>query len=388
MKPLSYAAVTAALGLFACAGNVNPQEPADPPADTQAVQLTPARVAHFNALKSSKVAVQITRTDLVSDQPGALHQDPTLVNAWGIAFNPSGVAWISANGNGVAALYDAKGGPVAQPITVPGLGDTSAPTGQAFNEDTAAFRGDHFIVVTEDGTIAGWAGGASFETRVDASGRNAVFKGLALSSFQGTRRLYAADFRNGTVDVFDDQYNPIKTQGGFLDVDIPTGFAPFNVAASRGTLIVTYAMQDDMKHDDVKGVGNGFVDMFDGDGVLLARLATRGALNSPWGVAVAPWDLGGLSQRLLIGNFGDGRINIFRVDNPDGPPTPTFEGQLNMGAGQPITIDGLWALSFGVGAGGFDTHALYFTAGPGGEMHGLFGVLQFQTTLTTLMGKP
>lgn len=379
MRPLSFAAVAAVLGLYGCAANVSPQEPADPPADTEALG-TP----QFNALKSGKTAVQVTRIDLVSDQPGARNTDPTLVNAWGLAFSPSGTAWVSSNGNGLAELYDAQGRNVAMPVTIPGGSETAAPTGQVLNEDTAAFMGDRFIIATEGGTIAGWATGTgtSAETRFTST-RGAIYKGLTLSSFQGTRRLYAADFHNGSVDVFDAMYNPIKTSGGFRDVNLPKGFAPFNVVAAHGAIIVTYAMQDDMQKDDVKGAGNGYVNLFDADGNFLSRLASKGTLNSPWGVALAPWDLGSLSQRLLIGNFGDGRISVFAIGNDAGQPTAVAEGTLIERPGRPLVIDGLWALSFGPGAGGFDTHSLYFTAGPMDESHGLFGVLQLQTELHT-----
>lgn len=322
---------------------------------------------------------QLTRTDIVSDLPGALVLDETLVNAWGLAFSPSGIAWVSSNERGLAELYNSAGAAVRAPITVPpppGSPGPAAPTGMVFNASALTFGGDRFIMSTEDGTIAGWqaSNGGSAMLRADNSAAGAIYKGIAIGAFQGHPRLFATDFHHGKVDAFDETYAPVSTSGGFEDPRIPTGFAPFNVQAIGGALVVTYARQDEDGEDDVAGVGNGFVDLFDTDGRLLSRLATRGGLNSPWGVALEPADFGSPSRRLLIGNFGDGHINIYRFDGTSATP----EGQFHDAQGGPLVIDGLWALVFGPGAGGSSAHTLYFTAGPAGETHGIFGALELQ----------
>jgi uncharacterized protein (TIGR03118 family) len=225
--------------------------------------------------------------------------------------------------------------------------------------------------------IDGWRSGPVAEQPVDNSASGAVYKGLALANNGSHTLIYAANFNAGTVDVFDENFSPTTVSGGFLDSTIPTGFAPFDIQNIDGKLYVTYAMQDASKHDDVGGPGNGFVDIFDADGHLLQRLISGGPLsplNSPWGLAVAPDNFGDFSKDLLVGNFGDGKINAFD------PSTGAFLGTLQDGIGNPIVIPGLWGLAFGNGANDFDKQALYFTAGIPGpdhvEDHGLFGDLQ------------
>jgi uncharacterized protein (TIGR03118 family) len=200
---------------------------------------------------------------------------------------------------------------------------------------------------------------------------DAVYKGLAIGSNGTGNLLYAANFASGKIDVFNSSFSPVSVPGGFTDPTMPTGFAPFDIKSINGQLYVTYAMQDAAKHDDVAGPGNGFVDVFDMNGNMVRRLVTGGALNSPWGLAVAPSSFGAFGGDLLVGNFGDGTINAFNLT------TGTLLGQLNNPDGSPVVNQGLWGLEFGNGVQGLDPNTLYFTAGIPGpdnvEDHGLFG---------------
>ena len=304
------------------------------------------------------------QTNLVSDIPGlAANTDPNLVNPWGIAFGPTSPFWISDNHTGLSTLYRGSGEIVPLVVTIPPPGGSPAgtqasPTGAVFN-GSADFNGD-----------AGWNGGTSAIREVDNSGASAVYKGIAIAG----DLLYATNFSAGTIDVFNSSFGLTTVPGGFVDPTLPAGFAPFNIANIGGQLFVTYAKQDADKHDDVAGPGNGFVDVFNTDGVLQKRLVSQGVLNSPWGMAVAPAGFGPFGGDLLIGNFGDGTINAFN------PSTGNLLGTLEDSNGQPIVNQGLWGLQFGNNNATFDPHALYFTAGiPGGgsvEDHGLFGKLQ------------
>jgi uncharacterized protein (TIGR03118 family) len=237
----------------------------------------------------------------------------------------------------------------------------------------AATTASKFIFDTEDGTISAWASGSAAVLKVDNSLSNAVYKGLALASNGGNPYLYAADFHNAQIDVYDGNWNPATLSGNFSDTNIPAGFAPFNIRLIEGNLYVTYALQDAEKHDDVAGPGNGYVDVFDTGGNLLQRLISQGALNSPWGIALAPQGFGSHAGHLLVGNFGDGRINTFD------PVTGAWLGALYTSSGDPFSEPGLWALVFGNGGSGGNPHTLYFTAGIAGpdsvESHGLFGAL-------------
>lgn len=314
----------------------------------------------------------VARADIVTDAT-----DPTLINAWGLAFNPAGAAWVSANGTGLSEIYDVNGNHVIASVTIPApAGSTmpSAPTGQVFNGNSGAFLGDAFIFATEGGTIAGWqqSAGANAVTRVDNSANGAVYKGIAIgNATNGQTRLYAANFNAGTVDVYDGSYLPVA--GGFTDPQLPAGFAPFNVVVVQGAVLVSYALQNQEKHDDVAGVGNGFIDAYDGNGVLRGRLISGGALNSPWGMTISPSTFLAAPSRLLVGNFGDGLIHYYSLDLNQ--LSAVSVGTLKTAAGTDMSIDGLWALQFGPGTGGFAADTLYFTAGPVSETHGAFGRL-------------
>ena len=385
------------------------------------------------------MSANVLQTNLVSDLPGvAAVTDPNLVNPWGISESPSSPFWISDNNAGVSTLYNVPGANNA-PVSINGLvvsiptpgdplGSTGAPTGTVFNLDGGAAGGFTvsgvdkngnpitasavFLFATEDGTIIGWnpnvnpkgfdpaKAGTYGIIAVDNSGNNftnpnpdqqtgAVYKGLTIATsatpiFAGdpasTSVIYAANFRSGQVEVFDSAFQRVTLPtGAFTDPNLPKGFAPFNVQVLNGLVYVTYAKQNAAKHDDVAGPGNGFVDVFNLNGTPAgpggqARLISRGVLDSPWGLAIAPAGFAGLSAPnndpvLLVGNFGNGRINAFDAS------TGAFLGGLKDPDGEPIQIDGLWALKVGNGGAGGDANTVYFTAGLFGETHGLFGSL-------------
>lgn len=294
--------------------------------------------------------------------------DPNLVNPWGVAIGSTGAFWISNNGTGTSSVVDGTGAQVLPPVTIPAApgadaGTASAPTGVAFNPDTANFQGDVFVFVTEDGTIAGWQSGTEATTRVDNSGSGAVYKGVAINN----GRLFAANFSAGKVDVFDSSYQPVAS---FSDPNLPSGFAPFNVTVLGGKLYVSFAKQDQNGTDDVPGAGNGFIDTFDPMTGTAQRLVSQGALNSPWGMALAPSTFGAAAGKLLVGNFGDGTIHI--VD----PSNGTVMGTLQTAVGKrQLTIDGLWSLVFKTDTDGGISGPLYFSAGPNNEANGVFGTL-------------
>ncbi len=349
-----------------------------------------AMVVVLSVPYASVEATLYQQDNLVSDIPGlADNLDSNLVNPWGMASSATSPFWISDNRTGVSTLYNGSGQPfpVGSPLVVtipPPSGGTppSAPTGQVFN-GTTDFAGARFIFATEDGTISGWVSGTSAGLMKDNSASGAVYKGLAIGNNSSGNFLYATNFNAGTIDVFDKNYNQVSLSGNFTDPNLPPGYAPFNIQNSGGKLYVTYALQDAAKHDDVAGLGNGFVDVYDTDGNLLQRLISNGPLDSPWGIALAPTGFGDFSNDLLIGNFGDGLINAFD------PLTGNFLGSLLNDTSNPLTIEGLWGLRFGNGGPGFNSDFLYFTAGiPGDgnvEDHGLFGSIQPVPEPSTLL---
>ncbi len=366
-------------------------------------------------------------------------QDPNLVNPWGISESSGSPFWISDNNAGVSTLYNVPGAnntavsinPLVVSIPTPGdpLGSSGTPTGTVFNTDGGKLGGFQvsgvdkngnpitqpaiFLFVTEDGTIVGWnpqvnpmgfdpaKAGTYGILAVDNSGNNftnpdpnqqtgAVYKGLTIATSatplimgdaNSTALIYASNFRTGAIDVYDAAFQKVTSlpSSAFTDPNLPKGFAPFNVQVLNNQLYVTYAKQDASKHDDVAGPGNGFVDVFNLDGTPglaggKVRLISRGALNSPWGLAIAPTGFAGFSAPngdavLLVGNFGNGRINAFDA------VTGASLGALKDPDGEPIQINGLWALKVGNGGAGGAADTVYFTAGLFGETHGLFGSL-------------
>ena len=329
---------------------------------------------------SLHATVRFVETDLVSDIPGrAPKTDPNLVNPWGLAFSGGSPIWVSDNGTDRSTLYNGAGTPVALVVTIPNPGGgTASPTGMIFNATAGAaagatFNGDNFIFATEDGTIAGWRGalGTTAQTLLDHTGQGSVYKGLAFSGTGAANSyLYATDFHNNRIDVLANGASPALA-GNFTDPNMPAGYAPFNIQNLGGKLYVTYAMQDADAHDDVAGPGNGFIDIYNLNGVFSKRLVSHGPLDSPWGMALAPTSWGPYGGDLLVGNFGDGTINAFN------PNSGSFVGNLKRPDGSALVIDGLWGLAFGNGAQGTTKDELYFAAGiPGDgaiEDHGLFG---------------
>src|SRR5213596_157273 len=293
------------------------------------------------------VAQLYTQHNLVSD--GAVpadHPDPNMVNAWGLVSGPTTPWWIADNGTGRTTLYNVGTGAIQAIFTVPGAGgQQGTPTGVVFNGGTGFVVTNsggtspaRFIFAAEDGTISGFRG-APIVIAVDHSASGAVYKGLAIASTTTGDFLYATNFHAGTVDVFNSTFHPVTMPtDAFTDPDLPAGYAPFGIRNIGGTIYVTYALQDADKHDDVAGEGHGFVNAFDTAGNLLRRVASRGALNSPWGLAQAPANFGKFSGDLLLGNFGDGRIHAF---NP-GAGIGEYEdrGPLHSTHGRPIEIDG------------------------------------------------
>jgi uncharacterized protein (TIGR03118 family) len=318
------------------------------------------------------------QTNLVSNgaAPAQL-VDPLLKNPWGLSSSAGSPMWVSDNNAGVSTLYNLTASPVqkaALTVTIlPGKGSPmdsiGSPTGTVFNGGTD-FHGDRFLFATEDGTIAGWkaSDGTIAMTEVDNSmvDAGAVYKGLALGNNGTANHLYAANFRSGTVDVFNSDFSQAAS---FTDPKIPAGYAPFGIQVFGSVLYVTYAMQNAEKHDDVAGQGHGFVDAFDLNGNLLNRLVSHGQLDSPWGLAIAPASFGEFAGDLLVGNFGNGRINAYTPDKGN------FRGQLDSGSG-PIVIDGLWGLRLGNGGAGGDPNKIYFAAGINGEVDGLVGSIE------------
>lgn len=341
-------------------------------------------------------------TNLVSDVPGvAAKTDPVLQNAWGVAFTPAASPfWVADNATGCATLYDGQGAIQALQVKIPLPGGSvpgtackhadpnhppnptpAAPTGLVWNPSSAFLVPNTtspaaFIFDTEDGTISAWAGGLTppDQAVLAFSSPDAVYKGLVFGTNTRGVFLFAANFRAGTIDVFAPNgsagfrpANSSEIHDSFADPKIPAGFAPFGIQNINGDLFVTYAKQNAEKKDDVAGPGNGFVDVFDTDGRLLRRFASRGALNSPWGVARASFAFGRFSGDILVGNFGNGRISAFDSDG-------NFLDTLRDGKGKPVVIDGLWTLTLGGGRNS-SSDTLYFTAGPNDETDGLFGTI-------------
>jgi uncharacterized protein (TIGR03118 family) len=306
--------------------------------------------------------------------------DVSLVNGWGLTAGPTTPWWTANNKTNTSTLYSGAGVKSALTVSVPG-----GPTGTVFNGNATAFivsqngksGAARFLFATQAGTILGWSptvNGTVAITAVDRSAQGAQYDGLTTLN----DRLYATDFHNARVDVFDATFAPVTLANGFTDSQIPKGWAPFGIQALNGNIFVTYAQQDSAKRNDVPGGGRGYVDEYSPDGVLLARVAKRGLakapLNSPWGMAMAPASFGGFGGDLLVGNFGNGKISAYQP--PTAPATKwIYKGQLRVATGAIIKIEGLWAIAFGNGAAAGPTNSLYFLAGPTGQTHGLFGVI-------------
>src|SRR5947207_12228202 len=356
--------------------------------------VTSSGLARSAAADDGGIATRsYVQTNLVSDIPGlAAHTDPNLKNPWGTSVGPGSPIWVSDNHAGVTTLYDGAGNPQPRIVAIPappsaGSGAVGAPTGQAFNTFDPASTDfvisangksgpAFFLFATEDGTIAGWNpnvdnGNAVIavdrSTATDGAGDvGANYKGLALVTTPNGKFIYATSFRFGTVDVFDSHFNLVNS---FTDPTIPAGFAPFGIHNIGGKLFVTFAKQGPGKDDDAARPGNGFVDVFAPNGDLLQRFVSGGKLDSPWAVTLAPAGFGAFGGDILVGNFGNGRINAYD------PVSGEFQGTLSRPDGGPVAIDGLWGLRFAPATPGAGANNLFFTAGLNHEADGLFGTL-------------
>jgi uncharacterized protein (TIGR03118 family) len=355
----------------------------------------------FHAVLSTAIAATPSPANtylvhnLVSDLPDtADFQDPNLVNPWGMTASATGPFWIGNNGTGTSTVYSTNGTPATLIVNIPApaMATGGAVSGVISNATTSfpvslggTTKASSFIFCTEDGTISGWSPTVSATNAIVAVNQSAlgsVFKGCVVGGTAAAPVLYVTDFHNGAVDMFDGNFNPILSKTAFVDASIPAGYAPFGISIFGANVYVTYAKQDGMKHDDVAGPGNGYVDIFNASGALVTRLISQGVLNSPWGMAMAPATFGQFGGALLVGNFGDGTINAFD------PAKGTSLGSLQDNTGHAIPISGLWTLFFGNGGRGGDPGTLYFTAGIAGpygedpESHGLFGSIQAPPAFT------
>ena len=347
-----------------------------------AAALTLAVALPSHAASSNKYLVHNLDTDPGSGIAAA-HQDANLKNGWGLVMNPTGFAWVADNHTGKSTLYDGSGNVNSLVVTIPSANgtDLGSPTGIVFSGSSTDFTVTangksgpaRFIFASEDGVISAWAPTVDGTHAIKvAANANAVYKGLALAGNGENFFLYAADFRGRKIDIYSKTFQPVSFPGKFMDRNIPADYGPFNVQNILGNLYVTYAKKRPGSDDEMAGAGLGFVDVYDADGNLLKRLAQHGTLNAPWGVALAPTGFGKFSNRVLVGNFGDGTINAFD------PRNGAFKGQLKGSDGKPLKIEGLWGIAFGNGVLNQPTDTLFFAAGPHDEVDGLFGRIDAQ----------
>ncbi|MEO8583468.1 MAG: TIGR03118 family protein [Flavitalea sp.] len=312
------------------------------------------------------------------------HVDATLINAWGIAFNPAGVPWVNSQGGGVSEVYDKDGNTLRPGVWIPGPTPKVAgnPTGIVFNASNDFLLSDgkaaKFIFVGVDGVLSAWNPGAGNAAElIKNNSATAVYTGLAIGKILGGNYIFAADFRGGKITTWDKNWNKVSL--AFKDPTLPVGYSPFNIQAVGNWLYVAYAKVG-ADGDEVVGAGNGYVSIFKTDGTFVKRFASKGGLNAPWGIAHAPAAFfkdsdddmfskltDGIKDMVLIGNFGDGQINVYSEAGD-------WIGVLKS-RGKPIVIDRLWAISFPPAASPIDPNRLYFAAGPDDEKDGLFGYI-------------
>lgn len=369
-------ACTSALVLAACGGGGNSSGMFVPGA------TTPTATGMGMA---ATPGMSFAATNLVSDLSaasnpyGSTSADPHLVKGWGVAFNPMGFAWVTSNGTSTSTLYDGNGTPQSLVVAIPpGAAGNGMPTGIVFNghqdfmvTENGMSGASAFIFAGQAGTLSGWSPTVDMTHAIkvfDGGAAGTVYTGLALAS-QGTSDfLYAADFHHAAVDTFDANFTKVGVAGGFIDAALPAGYAPFGIQAIGGLIYVSYAKPDAQAQNALAGAGQGAVDAFDTAGNLVERLIPPGgALNAPWGMAMAPADFGPFSNALLVANAGDGKINAFNST------TGALMGTLSMTDGNPIVIDGLRGIAFGNGIDNQPTRTLFFAAGPGGGTHGIYG---------------
>jgi len=353
MKSLKQFCVLAALALTACGGGGYG-------GGNMPVATTSPPPVVATTFKSTLLDADISGT-------GAAQTDKNLVNAWGLAFNPTGFVWVANNGTSTSTLYDGNGLVQSLVVSTP-----DSPTGIVFNSSSVNFHGSPFIFSSESGIIAAWSPAVDRNNAikmVDNSAAGAVYKGLALASYNNLSYVYATDFHNNRVDVYDASFVKATLPGGFIDPTLPAGYGPFGIQAIGDRIYVTFAKHDVSGNDEAHGAGFGIVDVFDTGGNLIKQLVVAGALNAPWGMALAPSNFGTLSGMLLVANFGDGKINAYD------PTSGAFAGSLMQANGAPVMIDGLWGIAFGNGVNSQPTNTLFFTAGPSDEAHGSYGRL-------------
>jgi len=315
--------------------------------------------------------------NLVSNgKVAAEHVDANLVNPWGVAFNPQGFVWVADNGTGVSTLYDGNGIAQSLVVTVPGVGGaTGVPTGIVFSGSSTDFMvsegansgPSRFLFVTEDGEVCGWAPNVDVNNAIcPVMMADSIYKGVALATGNdGAERLYATDFHNSRIDVYDAGFHKVSTGGDWTDPTMPANFGPFGVAALNGRIYVSYTQQDADHEDDLPG--RGIVDIFDTEGHFLKRGAAQAGLDSPWGMVIAPADFGHFSNRLLVSNFGDGTITAYDVK------TGNYLGKVRNADGTTFKRHGIWGIAFGNGLLDQPTNTLFFAAGPHEEKDGVYG---------------
>jgi uncharacterized protein (TIGR03118 family) len=341
------------------------------------VGLVAALVAFVGPATAAPTVNRFDQINVVSDLPGvAPILDPLLVNPWGLALSPTSPLWVANNGSGTATLYRGDGGgtpfvKAALEVTV----TNGAPTGQVFNGTTSfqvptplGPRPAVFIFDSQTGDITGWNPANGTTAVVAAHSDDAIYTGLALLQTPSGPFLLAADFRHARIHVFDGNWNRVNLGSAFTDPALPAGYAPFNVQVLGGAVYVAYARQGEDGEEEIAGHNLGFVDKYTDFGQTVQRIASRGNLNAPWGLAIAPGSFGKYAGALLVGNFGDGKIGAY-ADNGD------FLGFLRDRNNDVLSIDGLWALLPGTAASG-GTNAVWFSAGPDEETHGLIGIIR------------
>jgi len=336
------------------------------------------------ASKQANPLKNFTQVNLVgnNDEYDPAFIDPGLVNAWGVAFTGTGIAWVNAQAGHVSAVFNGEGGTVRPHVNIPSPGGPTGgnPTGIVFSSSNTDFlipnpttgsAAARFIFVGVDGQLSAWNNAQGNNAyRVANLSATSAFTGLTLAMNNGVAHLYAADFRAGNIKVWNNAWAPVAMS--FNDPGLPAGYSPFNIQSIDNMLYVMYAKVDPANGEEQAGHGLGYVDVYNANGSFAKRLVTKGKLDAPWGIAKAPgtffMDNPPVANLLLIGNFGDGRINIYSLDGD-------YIGALKKDDNHPVEIEGLWAIAFAPAGSGIDPGRLYFAAGPDDEEEGLFGYI-------------
>jgi uncharacterized protein (TIGR03118 family) len=300
--------------------------------------------------------------------------DSDLVNGWGLSRLPGSPWWVADNGTDSSTIYKADGSKQALKVAIPG----GAPTGTVSSTNASDFNGDAFLFDSEAGVISGWrnALGMTAEIGNDDHAGDAVYKGLAIGTADVgsgmATYLYATDFHNGRIDVFDNKFGSQTWAGAFTDPKLPKGYAPFGIQNLKGLLFVSYAKTQPGSDDELAGPGRGVVDVFLTDGTFFGRVARGGGLDAPWGLAWAPADFGPFSGDLIVGNFGNGKLHAYAWDGHDWHPDGVLRGKHH----KAVRVDGLWGIAFGGGTvNNGPKNTLFFAAGPNDEAGGAFGTI-------------